>query len=88
MLKFGKHKTKKEIECHKKIIFYYKLYTVHKSIIEIILIIIFAEILKNYTCNNTDLETVRAKKLREFQNTSTGIYRLIEILKNNVQIIQ
>ena len=34
---------------------------------------------------NTDAAIARAKKLREFQNPSTGIYKLIEMLQKNAK---
>ena len=33
--------------------------------------------------SNTDTATSRAKKLKELQNPSTGVYKLIELLKRN-----
>jgi hypothetical protein len=35
--------------------------------------------------NNTDVAVARAKKLHEFQNPSTGIYKLIEMLKGDAR---
>ncbi len=49
-----------------------------------------APVWKNYSKkaflnNNTDVAVTRAKELREFQNPSTGIYKLIEMLKDNIR---
>jgi hypothetical protein len=33
--------------------------------------------------SNTDTATARAKELRELQNPSTGVYKLIELLKSD-----
>ena len=41
----------------------------------------FTDTQKSFLNNNTDIAVTRAKKLREFQNPSTGIYKLIEFLK-------
>ena len=41
----------------------------------------FTDTQKAFLNDNTDLATARAKGLKEFQNPSTGIYKLIEILK-------
>ena len=35
--------------------------------------------------NNTDVAVARAKKLCEFQNPSTGIYKLIEMLSSDAR---
>ena len=43
----------------------------------------FTDTQKAFLNNNTYLAVVRAKGLTEFQNPSTGIYRLIELLKEN-----
>ena len=41
----------------------------------------FTDTQKSYLNNNRDIAVTRAKKLREFQNPSTGIYKLIAFLK-------
>ena len=41
----------------------------------------FTDTQKSFLNDNTDVAVTRAKKLREFQNPSTGIYKLIEFLK-------
>lgn len=41
----------------------------------------FTETQKSFLNDNTDLAVARAKKLHELQNPSTGIYKLIELLK-------
>lgn len=43
----------------------------------------FTDTQKTFLNNNTDVALARAKGLKEFQNPSTGIYRLIELLKDN-----
>lgn len=43
----------------------------------------FTDTQKAFLNDNTYLAVVRAKGLKEFQNPSTGIYRLIELLKEN-----
>lgn len=45
----------------------------------------FTDTQKSFLNNNTDVAIARAKKLDEFQNPSTGIYKLIEILKKNAR---
>ena len=45
----------------------------------------FTDTQKSFLNNNTDIAVTRAKKLREFQNPSTGIYKLIEMLKENAR---
>ena len=42
----------------------------------------FTETQKTFLNNNTDAAVSRAKELHEFQNPSTGIYKLIELLKH------
>ena len=37
---------------------------------------------KNFLHDNTDLAVARAKKLQEFHNPSTSIYKLIDFLKD------
>ncbi len=44
----------------------------------------FTDTQNSFLNDNTDLAVVRAKKLREFQNPSTGIYKLIEMMKENI----
>ena len=41
----------------------------------------FTDTQKSFLNDNTDVAVARAKKLHEFQNPSTGIYKLIEMLK-------
>ena len=41
----------------------------------------FTDTQKSFLNDNTDVAVSRAKKLHEFQNPSTGIYKLIEMLK-------
>lgn len=41
----------------------------------------FTDTQKSFLNNNTDIAVTRAKELHEFQNPSTGIYKLIEFLK-------
>jgi len=43
----------------------------------------FTDTQKTFLNNNTDVAVERAKKLQEFQNPSTGIYKLIELLKTD-----
>ena len=43
----------------------------------------FTETQQSFLKSNTDIAVERAKGLKEFQNPSTGIYRLIELLKEN-----
>ena len=43
----------------------------------------FTDTQKAFLNDNTYLAVVRAKGLKEFQNPSAGIYRLIELLKEN-----
>lgn len=45
----------------------------------------FTDTQKSFLNNNTDVAVARAKKLDEFQNPSTGIYKLIEMLKKNAR---
>lgn len=45
----------------------------------------FTNTQKSYLNDNTDVAVERAKKLREYQNPSTGIYKLIEMLKGNAR---
>ena len=41
----------------------------------------FTDTQQSFLKDNTDVAVIRAKDLREFQNPSTGIYKLIEMLK-------
>ena len=45
----------------------------------------FTDTQKSFLNDNTDLAVSRAKKLREFHNPSTGIYKLIEMLKEDAR---
>lgn len=45
----------------------------------------FTDTQKSFLNNNTDVAVARAKKLDKFQNPSTGIYKLIEMLKKNAR---
>jgi hypothetical protein len=47
----------------------------------------FTDTQKSFLNNNTDIAVTRAKKLREFQNPSTGIYKLIEMLKGDDRLL-
>ena len=46
----------------------------------------FNETQKTFMNNNTDIAVARAKKLCEFQNPSTGIYKLIEMLQSDTRL--
>ena len=45
----------------------------------------FKDTQKAFLNDQTDVAVARAKKLHEFQNPSTGIYKLIEMLKENAR---
>ena len=45
----------------------------------------FTDTQKAFLNDNTDVAVERAKELREFHNPSTGIYKLIEMLKGNAR---
>lgn len=45
----------------------------------------FTDTQKAFLNNNTDVAVARAKELRELQNPSTGIYKLIEMLKEDTR---
>ena len=45
----------------------------------------FTDTQKAFLNDNTDVAVARAKKLQEFQNPSTGIYKLIEMLKEDIR---
>ena len=45
----------------------------------------FTDTQKAFLNKNTDVAVERAKNLREFQNPSTGIYKLIEMLQTNAK---
>jgi hypothetical protein len=45
----------------------------------------FTDTQKTFLNNNTDVAVARAKKLHEFQNPSTGIYKLIEMLSSDAR---
>lgn len=42
---------------------------------------------KSFLNDKTDVAVARAKKLGEFQNPSTGIYKLIDLLQKNAKIV-
>ena len=45
----------------------------------------FTDTQKSFLNDNTDLAVARAKDMREFQNPSTGIYKLIEMLSSDAR---
>ena len=45
----------------------------------------FTDTQKSFWNDNTAVAVARAKELREFQNPSTGIYKLIELLSNDTR---
>ena len=45
----------------------------------------FTDTQKSFLNNNTDVAVARAKILQEFQNPSTGIYKLIEMLSSDAR---
>ena len=45
----------------------------------------FTETQQNFLKGNTDIAVKRAKGLKEFQNPSTGIYKLIDLLKGQIK---
>lgn len=45
----------------------------------------FTETQKTFLNHNTEAVATRAKALHEFQNPSTGIYKLIEMLKGDAR---
>ena len=45
----------------------------------------FTDTQKSFLNDNTAVAVARAKELREFQNPSTGIYKLIEMLKEDAR---
>ena len=45
----------------------------------------FTDTQKAFLNDNTDIAVERAKGLKEFQNPSTGIYKLIEMLSNDAR---
>jgi hypothetical protein len=45
----------------------------------------FTETQQSFLKGNTDMAVKRAKGLKDFQNPSTGIYKLIEMLKGNAR---
>lgn len=45
----------------------------------------FTDTQKSFLNDNTDVAVARAKKLPEFLNPSTGIYKLIEMLKGDMR---
>ena len=48
----------------------------------------FTDTQKSFLNNKTEVAVARAKKLQEFQNPSTGIYKLIDLLqKNNAKMV-
>ena len=48
----------------------------------------FTETQQSFLKGNTDIAVERAKGLKEFQNPSTGIYKLIEMLKGDDRLSQ
>ena len=47
----------------------------------------FTDTQKSFLNDKTDVAVERAKKLQEFQNPSTGIYKLIEMLKEDDRLL-
>jgi hypothetical protein len=47
----------------------------------------FTDTQKSFLNNNTDVAVARAKELHEFQNPSTGIYKLIDLLQKNAKMV-
>ena len=47
----------------------------------------FTDTQKSFLNDKTDVAVERAKKLQEFQNPSTGIYKLIEMLKGDDRLL-
>ena len=45
----------------------------------------FTDTQKSFMNNNTDVAVARAKKLPEFLNPSTGVYKLIEMLSSDTR---
>ena len=45
----------------------------------------FTDTQKSFLNDKKEVAVERAKKLQEFQNPSTGIYKLIEMLKENAR---
>jgi hypothetical protein len=45
----------------------------------------FTDTQKTFLNNNTNIAVARAKNLHEFQSPSTGIYKLIEILREDIR---
>ena len=46
----------------------------------------FTDTQKSFLFNNTDIAIARAKDLREYQNPSTGVYKLIELLHQDTRL--
>ena len=47
----------------------------------------FPDTQKSFLNNNTDVAVARAKELRQYQNPSTGIYKLIEMLQGDDRLL-
>ena len=47
---------------------------------------VFTDTQKTFLSANTDVAVARAKELQEFKNPSTGIYKLVEILKDDSRL--
>jgi hypothetical protein len=47
----------------------------------------FTDTQKAFLNDNTDVAVARAKDLCEFQNPSTGIYKLIDLLQKNAKMV-
>jgi hypothetical protein len=47
----------------------------------------FTDTQKAFLKDNTDVAVARAKELHEYQNPSTGIYKLIEMLKGDNRLL-
>lgn len=47
---------------------------------------VFTDTQKSFLNDHTDTAVARAKRLREFHNPSTGVYKLIEMLQNDTRL--
>lgn len=47
---------------------------------------VFTDTQKTFLNNHTDIAVARAKRLQEFHNPSTGVYKLIEMLQNDPRL--
>ena len=47
---------------------------------------VFTDTQKNFLNNHTYTAVARAKRLQEFQNPSTGVYKLIEMLQKDPRL--